>query len=164
MLPTTSPTQTLICPGLGPFLSSPSFPQRGKQILPQVPISHSCYSSSSHTSLIISNPFCIWRSLISPHVQHLFIEHLLCSRCFTQIGLILMSMRLSSNYSHCTDEEFCQRSKKLSDLPKTTQPLIDREGNQVQICQAPNPVSCLLFHAASLWQHCGPGSLGSPRS
>lgn len=65
--------------------------------------------------------------------------------------LILTSMQLSSyNYSHCTEEEFCRRSKTLNDLPKIAQPLKGREGNQVQICQAPKPVGfCLLVHAAS---------------
>lgn len=126
----------------------------------QEPISHSCLSSS-HTSLIVSYPFCVWSGLFSPHVlhkQHLFIEHLLCSRCFTQISLILMSTHLSSFYSHCTDEEFCQGSKKLNDLPKITQPLRGRERNQVQICQAPKSAFCLLFHLASLWQQCDPSS------
>lgn len=149
-----SPTQTEICPGPGLFLLLSLIASRGSQILPQVSFSHLCYSYS-HTSLVVGNPFCTGSSLISPHVYHnphLFIEHLLYSKCFTQISLIVMSMQLSSYYySHCTDEEFCQGSKKLNDLAKITQLFRDREGNQVQVCQAPKPVFCLLVHPALPW-------------
>lgn len=41
------------------------------------------------------------------------------------------------------------RKLKLNDLPKITELLRDREGNQLQICQALKHTFCPLFNLAS---------------
>ena len=41
------------------------------------------------------------------------------------------------------------RKLKLNDLPKITELLRDREGNQLQICQALKHTLCPLFNLAS---------------
>lgn len=114
--------RTWAIPGLSPY--SPKGVNRFRHKCPILPplFPHLVYTQLS---------FCTQSSLISlhgHHDHHLFIEHLLCSWCFTQIPLILMGMQKScSYYSHHTDEEFCQGSKKFDDLPMISELLNETE-------------------------------------
>ena len=72
--------------------------------------------------------------------------HLLCSGCFAQTSLILMSMQQSSCYYPPIVQ---MRKLKLNDLPKITELLSDREGNQFQVCQALKHTFLPLFNLAS---------------